>query len=240
MTKSEDQSAAPLIPAKLKEKPQLWFESIQRDTEINDFLRLADEHLGIIGFTEHGLRHANRVATFAGLVLEQLGHDPVECDLARIAGYIHDIGNFICRTNHGQTGATLLFPVLRRYPFTDRQLGVILSAVGNHEEQYGQVYNNVCAAVVIADKSDVHRSRVRHWEQGGNDIHDSVNYAVTKCGLHIEATGKEVHLELAVDAEIASVMDYFKIFMSRMEMCRNAAVFLGCRFRLSINDTVLS
>jgi hypothetical protein len=217
-----------------------WFPEIQRDTEINDFLRLSNEHLGVIGFTEHGLRHANRVATFAGMVLEKLGHSEEACDLARIAGYTHDIGNFICRTNHGQTGATLLYPVLRRYPFTDRQLGVILSAVGNHEEQYGQVYNEVCAAVVIADKSDVHRMRVRHWDGGGNDIHDKVNYAVTKCGLNVDPAKREVRLDLTVDSEIASVMDYFQIFLSRMEMCRNASEFLGCRFRIEINDTVLS
>lgn len=217
-----------------------WFPEIQRDTEINDFLRLANEHLGAIGFTEHGLRHASRVATFAGMVLDKLGHGEEEADLARIAGYVHDIGNFICRTNHGQTGATLLYPVLRRYPFTDRQLGIILSAVGNHEEQYGQVYNEVCAAVVIADKSDVHRLRVRRWDGGAGDIHDTVNYAVTKCGLEVDPQKREVRLELAVDAEIASVMDYFQIFLTRMEMCRSAAKFLECRFRLEINDTVLS
>lgn len=217
-----------------------WFPEIQRDTEINDFLRLANEHLGAIGYTEHGLRHASRVATFAGMVLEKLGHGAEEADLARIAGYVHDIGNFICRTNHGQTGATLLYPVLRRYPFTDRQLGVILSAVGNHEEQYGQVYNEVCAAVVVADKSDVHRLRVRHWEDGAGDIHDKVNYAVTKCTLEVDAVKRELRLELQVDDEIASVMDYFQIFLSRMEMCRSAANFLDCRFRLEINDTVLS
>jgi metal-dependent HD superfamily phosphatase/phosphodiesterase len=216
------------------------FTEVQRDIEINDFLKLSDEHLGAVGFTEHGLRHANRVASFAAKVLIELGHGDEEVDLARIAGYCHDIGNFICRTNHGQTGATLLYPVLKRYNFTDRQLGVILSAVGNHEEQYGQVFNAVCAAVVIADKSDVHRTRVRHWDPHTRDVHDQVNYAVTSCKLELVADLREIILQLRIDVGIASVMDYFEIFLSRMEMCRNAARFLGCEFKLTINETLLS
>jgi metal-dependent HD superfamily phosphatase/phosphodiesterase len=247
------------------------FEQIQADREITDLLQLANEHLGVIGYTEHGLRHANRVASYAGMLLRELGHPSREVDFAMVAGYLHDIGNFIGRTNHGQTGAAVLYTLLQRYKLSNRGLGLILSAVGNHEEQYGQVLNNICAAVVIADKSDVHRSRVRHYDPTHHDIHDAVNYAVTKCNLWVEAEGvlcrtdgsngagehapeepaqlkesngfaalREIHLELQIDHQIASVMDYFQIFLSRMEMCRGASQYLGCGFRLRINNTFLT
>jgi hypothetical protein len=257
------------------------FDQVEHDQEISQLLQIANEHLGVIGYTEHGLRHANRVASYAGMLLRELGHPPREIDLAMTAGYLHDIGNFIGRTNHGQTGAALLYSLLQRYELPTRGLALILSAVGNHEEQYGQVLNNVCAAVVIADKSDVHRSRVRNYDPAHHDIHDAVNYAVTKCNLWVEAGGvlcrydedgklinpdcevgpaellaqrngngqapkpdlhgpREIHLELTIDTQIASVMDYFQIFLSRMEMCRGAAQHLGCGFRLRINETFLT
>lgn len=222
------------------------FSHIQVDEEITELIKLANEHLGVIGFTEHGLRHASRVATYAGMLLRELGHAEREIDLAMSAGFIHDIGNFICRTNHGQTGAAVLYNILQRFELSRRELGIILSAVGNHEEQYGQVLNNVCAAVVIADKSDVHRTRVRHYDPATRDIHDQVNYAVEKCSLWVDNGGdalhgpREIHLELEIDTNIATAMDYFQIFLSRMEMCRGAASFLGCSFKLQINDTVLS
>jgi metal-dependent HD superfamily phosphatase/phosphodiesterase len=216
------------------------FELIRRDPEIDKFLKLADEHLGVLGFTEHGIRHGTRVAASAGMILRELGHSQEECELARIAGLLHDIGNFICRSNHGQTGATLLYPILRRFELTSRQLGVILSAVGNHEEQYGQVYNNVCAAVVIADKSDVHRSRVRAYDPAKGDIHDDVNYAVTRSVVRVDPAGKRIKLELHIDDHIASVMDYFEIFLSRMIMCRSASAFLGCEFAIEANGTLVA
>ncbi|MBN2082650.1 HD domain-containing protein [bacterium] len=224
------------------EKPQAGvenglFEQIINDPQIQAFLALADEHLGVIGYTEHGARHGSRVAKWAGSILHDLGHSSEECSLARIAGYLHDIGNFICRENHGQTGATLLYPLLCKYPMTERQLGLVLSAVGNHEEQYGQVYNSICAAVMIGDKSDVHRSRVRDYDPSRNDIHDDVNYAVTRSQLLVDPNVHEIKLELQIDNNIASVMDYFEIFMERMVMCRNASQFLGCSFRISCNGT---
>lgn len=216
------------------------YERIRQDPEIIEYLKLADEHLGAIGYTEHGARHGSKVGKWAGMILEQLGHDPTTCELARIAGFLHDIGNFVCRTDHGQTGANLLYPILRRYALTERQLGLILSAVGNHEEQYGQVFNNLCAAVVIADKSDVHRSRVRDYDPSRGDIHDDVNYAVTESKLVVEPELREIRLELVIDDKIASVMDYFEIFMERMVMCRNASEFLGCNFRITCNGTSIS
>lgn len=216
------------------------YEQIRDDPEISEFLKLADEHLGVIGYTEHGARHGSKVGKWAATILTELNQAPELSELARIAGYLHDIGNFICRTDHGQTGANLLYPILRRYPLTERQLGLVLSAIGNHEEQYGQVFNDICAAVVIADKSDVHRSRVRQYDPSRGDIHDDVNYAVTESKLVVESELREIRLELVIDDKIASVMDYFEIFMERMVMCRNASEFLGCSFRITCNGTSIS
>jgi len=216
------------------------FDEVRLDLEIAEFLRLADEHMGVIGYTEHGLRHALRVANWAGMVLDQLGRPQEEAELARASGYLHDIGNFICRANHGQAAAAILYSILKPFPLTDRQLGLLLSAVGNHEEQYGQVYNNICAAVMIADKSDVHRSRVRHYDPKKGDIHDNVNYAVTESKLSVLREEREIRLELTIDPAIASVMDYFEIFIDRMVMCRKASTFLGCSFSIIANRTKLS
>jgi hypothetical protein len=216
------------------------FERIKADPEIREFINLADEHLGAIGYTEHGLRHASRVGEWARLVLEQLGHPAEDCELAQIAGFLHDMGNFVCRTDHGQTGAGLLYVMLQRFGMSPRQLGLVLSAVGNHEEQYGQVFNKVCAAVVLADKADVHRSRVRSYDPAKGDIHDDVNYAVTRSELVVDSNLREVKLILEIDGSIASVMDYFEIFMVRMVMCRNAAAWLGCAFNITCNGLVIS
>jgi metal-dependent HD superfamily phosphatase/phosphodiesterase len=216
------------------------YESIRDDPEIQAYLELADEHLGAIGYTEHGIRHATRVGKMAWQVLNDLGYPGEECELARISGFLHDIGNFICRTDHGQTGAGLLYPILRRFPLSHRQLGLVLSAIGNHEEQYGEVYNDICAAVMIADKSDVHRSRVREYDPSRGDIHDDVNYAVTESKLSINSGLKEIRLSLKIDDSIASVMDYFEIFLTRMVMCRSAAEFLGCDFNIECNGVAIS
>jgi uncharacterized protein len=219
---------------------QRQFWQITQDIEVRAYLQLADDHLEAIGFTEHGIRHGSRVAQSSFDILQQLGSPVIEQELAWLAGFLHDLGNFICRTNHGQTGASMLYPILQRYELEARELGLVLSAIGNHEEQYGQVYNSICAAVMIADKADVHRSRVRHYDPGKGDIHDDVNYAVTRSTLIVDTELKVITLELELDPQIASVMDYFEIFMSRMVMCRNAAAFLGCEFCITANGTKLS
>jgi len=222
-------------PSQAKEAGSLYAQ-VQLDTEITDFINLADEHITVLGYTEHGLRHVKIVAERAGEVLKALGYTERECDHARVAGYLHDIGNFISRHDHGQTGATLLYSILKRYPeLTNRELGVILSAVGSHEEQYGQAFNNIAAAVILADKSDVHRTRVKSYDRNKRDIHDDVNYAVTDSALEVDTEARDIHLRLTIDPQTASVMNYFQIFLSRMEMCRNAAQFLGCTFKLWIN-----
>ncbi len=220
--------------------PPRRFWPVTQDEEIRAYLKLADDHLEAIGFTEHGVRHGSRVGTSAYEILNKLGRSTAEQELAWLAGFLHDIGNFICRANHGQTGAALLYPILRKYEFEPHELGLVLSAVGNHEEQYGQVYNAICAAVVIADKSDVHRSRVRHFDPDKHDIHDNVNYAVTRSALVVDAAARLITLELELDPEIASVMDYFEIFLSRMVMCKSAAEQLGCKFVITSNGMRLS
>ena len=213
------------------------FEQICNDEEITDFINLANEHLGVIGFTEHGHRHARIVSRWAATILTGLDYSEEEIELARIAGYLHDIGNFVCRTDHGQTGASILYVMLKRFSFTNRQLGKVLSAIGNHEEQYGQCFNATCAAVVLADKADVHRSRVRSYDPSNNDIHDDVNFAVTRSELVVDPDLREIRLDLDIDGHTASMMDFFEIFMSRMVMCKSSAAFLGCTFKISCNGT---
>lgn len=221
----------------IHEQRRFW--QATQDPEIRAYLKLADDHLEAIGFTEHGIRHGSRVARSAYEILQQLNCSEEEQELAWLAGFLHDIGNFICRTNHGQTGASMLYPILRRQDLEPHELGLVLSAIGNHEEQYGQVYNSICAAVMIADKADVHRSRVRDYDPGKGDIHDDVNYAVTRSTLVVNPQLKLITLDLELDPQIATVMDYFEIFMSRMVMCRNAAQFLGCEFSIMANGTRL-
>jgi uncharacterized protein len=215
------------------------FTKITSDPEVVQFLQLADQHLGIIGLTEHGFRHARLVGNNSARILTELGYSAEDVELARIAGYLHDVGNFVCRANHAQTGAILLFPLIRRYIDSDYQAGLIISAIGNHEEDSGQVSHAISAAVVLADKSDVHRSRVRHYDPALKDIHDQVNYSVTKSKLEIDSAKREIRLELELDSEIATVMDYFNIFLSRMTMCQSAAEILGCRFHITCNGAVL-
>lgn len=233
MNKNTEDAAPVVVNGNIGELARL----IKEDSEVQDFLQMADEHLGMIGYTEHGARHGSRVGKWAEMILTELCYPAADCELAYVSGYLHDIGNFICREDHGQTGANLLFPILRRLGLSGRRLGLVLSAVGNHEEQYGNVYNHICAAVMIADKSDVHRSRVRKYDPSREDIHDHVNYAVTKSALIVDAELREIGLKLTIDDSIASVMDYFEIFLERMVMCRKASNHLGCSFTIVCNGT---
>lgn len=231
MKENTEKAASPVV----NNSPGHLTGLVRQNSEIREFLAMADEHLGVIGFTEHGSRHGTRVGKWASMILTELEHPADDCELAFVSGLVHDIGNFICRENHGQTGANLLFPILRNLGLSGRRLGMVLSAVGNHEEQYGNVYNHICAAVMIADKSDVHRSRVREYDPSREDIHDDVNYAVTKSALVVDAELREIRLELTIDDSIASVMDYFEIFLDRMVMCRKASNHLGCSFTIVCN-----
>ena len=216
----------------------LTLEDVQQDPVLSAYISAADRVMDGLGFTEHGFRHANLTARIAFNVMSRLGFDDRDTQLAAIGGYLHDIGNAISRWGHGQTGAVLVHQVLSdRLPAAD--LGYILSAVGNHEEDDGMGAGPIAAAVILADKSDVHRSRVRKTAQIDFDIHDRVNYAAEQSFLRVDADAKTITLELTIDTTISHVMEYFEIFLGRMMMCRRAAEQLDCSFHLDINGASL-
>ena len=212
----------------------LSFEKVQQDPVLSAFLAQADRVMDGLGFTEHGFRHANLTGRIAYNVLSRLGHDEREATLGAIAGYLHDVGNLVSRAVHGQTGAVLVQQVLQDR-MDPTELAVVMGAVGNHEEEHGMKAGPVAAAVILADKADVHRSRVRKTETIEFDIHDRVNYAAEQSFLRVDSAAKTVTLELTIDTEISHVMEYFEIFLGRMVMCRRAAEELDCRFHLEIN-----
>jgi metal-dependent HD superfamily phosphatase/phosphodiesterase len=212
---------------------------VQAHEGVQTFIALADRYLGEIGYTEHGFRHAGLVAKIAYNVLHRLGYNERTAELGAIAGYLHDLGNFVSRTMHSQTGAMVTYDLLRGLGMSYSELGVVMAAIGNHEEEFGHPVNEVGAALVVADKSDVHRSRVRVKDPAQFDIHDRVNYAVERSFLRVDAEARTLTLELEIDTEMAGVMEYFEIFLSRMVMCRRAAELLECRFKIDINGTHL-
>ncbi|PKM83801.1 MAG: phosphohydrolase [Firmicutes bacterium HGW-Firmicutes-13] len=214
-------------------------EDVKKDPQVNIYIQKADEHLGTLGFTEHSFRHSNLVAKIAYNILSRLGYSERECELASIAGYLHDIGNVISRYGHAQTGANISLTILERMGMPYNEVADIVSAIGNHDEKEGRVVNHVSAALILADKSDVHRSRVRNRDFASFDIHDRVNYAVKRSFLRIEKETGIITLELIIDLMISQVMEYFEIFLSRMVMCRRAAGFLDTQFSLVINETRL-
>ncbi|HLA94013.1 MAG TPA: phosphohydrolase [Actinomycetota bacterium] len=215
------------------------FEEIQQDPELSAFISGADRVMEGLGYTEHGFRHANLVGRIAFNVLTRAGFDARTADLACIAGYLHDVGNMLTREAHGQTGGLLVYHALRdRMPAAD--LALVVSAIANHEEEKGYAVSPVSAAVILADKSDVHRSRVRKSGQIEFDIHDRVNFAAEQSFLRVDSAAKTVSLELTVDTQISQVMEYFEIFLGRMQMCRRAAEVLDCRFKLLINGVELA
>jgi uncharacterized protein len=225
--------AAPQSPA-----ASLTLEDIQEDPVLSAYIAQADRVMDGLGFTEHGFRHANLTAKIAYNVMTRLGFDEQDATLSAIGGYLHDIGNAISRWGHGQTGAVLVHQVL-----SDRldpsELGAIMAAVGNHEEDDGMGAGPIAAAVILADKSDVHRARVRKTAQIDFDIHDRVNYAAEQSFLRVDSSAKTVTLELTIDTSISHVMEYFEIFLGRMVMCRRAAEQLNCSFHLDINGASL-
>ena len=217
----------------------LTFEQIQSDPELSTFISAADRVMEGMGFTEHGFRHANLSARIAYNVLLRSGFDEHVANLGCAAGYLHDVGNMFTRDAHGQTGGILVYHALRdRMPAAD--LATIVSAIANHEEDEGYAVSEVSAAVILADKSDVHRSRVRKSGRPDFDIHDRVNFAAEQSFLRVDSTAKTITLELTIDPQISQVMEYFEIFLGRMQLCRKAADALGCRFKLVINDAELA
>jgi uncharacterized protein len=216
----------------------LSLEDVQNDAVLSNFISSADLVMDGLGFTEHGFRHANLTARIAYNLISRLGRDPREADLAAIGGYLHDVGNMVARDVHGQVGAVLVHGVLKDRMHHE-ELAQVMAAIGNHEEEGGHAAGPVSAAVILADKSDVHRSRVRKADQIEFDIHDRVNYAAESSFLRVDSEARTVTLELSIDTEISQVMEYFEIFLGRMMMCRRAAEQLDCKFKLTINGATL-
>jgi uncharacterized protein len=213
-------------------------EDFQQDSQISTFITNADRVMEGLGFTEHGFRHANLTARIAFNLMSRLGFDERTANLSCLSGYLHDIGNMVSRGSHGQVGALLAYDTLKdRMRMAD--LALVMGAVGNHEEEGGEAASAVSAAVILADKSDVHRSRVRKSAQIDFDIHDRVNYAAEQSFLRVDSSARTVTLELTIDTEISHVMEYFEIFLARMVMCRRAAERLECQFKLTINGATL-
>jgi len=214
-------------------------DDVRRDHEVQVFVALANENLGVLGYTEHGPRHAGVVAGIAANVLLRLDYPPRQAELAAVAGYLHDVGNGINRLDHGIVAALFSQHVLERLGMPAEEYAEVMCAIGNHEEEYGEAVSPLAAAVILGDKSDVHRSRVRNIDPDTDDIHDRVNMATARSFLAVDAEVKTITLELEIDTTIIQVMHYFEIFLKRMVMCRRAAEFLGCAFSIVVNGARL-
>ena len=217
----------------------MTYEQIKDNETIQTYIAQADKSLAALGFTEHSFAHVTRVAEMAGYIMSIMGHDPRTVEVAKIAGYLHDIGNLVNRVDHSQSGAVMAFRLLDNLGFDPREIATIVTAIGNHDEGTGVPVDEVAAALILADKSDVRRSRVRNQDIQSFDIHDRVNYSVTKSELKINEARTLIKLKLTVDTRFGSVMDYFEIFMGRMLLCRKAAEKLGLQFKLMINEQQL-
>lgn len=218
----------------------ITYQDISKNAEIRSYIEMADKNLTAIGYTEHSFAHTERTGKIAHDILVELGYETRMADLARIAGFMHDIGNVVNRIDHAHTGALMAFRLLDKIGMPADEASLVISAIGHHDEGSAFPVNPVAAALILADKSDVRRSRVRGGHRDNFDIHDRVNYAVIKSWMSVDRMTKTVLLELTVDTEICSVMDYFEIFMVRMLLCRKAAEFFGMKFKLTVNNTELS
>jgi metal-dependent HD superfamily phosphatase/phosphodiesterase len=217
----------------------MTYQEIRQDHAVRVYIAQADASLEALGFTEHSFAHVTRVAQTAGDILSAMGYPERTVELAKIAGFLHDIGNVVNRVDHSQSGAVMAFRILDRMNFSPEEIATIVTAIGNHDEGTGVPVNAVAAALIIGDKSDVRRSRVRNKETIALDIHDRVNYSVTDSRLEVRPQDKEMVLNLTVDTAVSSVMEYFEIFMKRMLLCRQSAKTLGLEFKLIINGQML-
>ncbi len=213
----------------------ITYDSLIKDNSIKQYIQAADDSLRELGFTEHSFAHVSKVANDASNILATLGYDKHTVELAKIAGYLHDIGNLVNRIEHSQSGAVMAFRILDNMGMPAEDIATIVTAIGNHDEGTGVPVNSVSAALILADKSDVRRSRVRNSDISTFDIHDRVNYSVESSALSISEDKKEIRLEIKIDTAISSLMDYFEIFLGRMMLCRKAADKLSMTFRLIIN-----
>lgn len=224
----------------IKNTNPIKFDNIKDNKVINAYLLKADDVMKAMGYTEHGLRHAGLTSNIAKNILQHLEYPAREVELASIAAYMHDIGNCIAREGHSQTGAVMTFNLLTQLGASPDEIASIIAAIGNHEEyEGGHPINPIAAAIILADKTDVHRTRVRNTDITIFDIHDRVNYAAIKSFLRVISEEKIIKLELAIDPEFSPVMEYFEIFLERMMACKRAAKALSCAFSLEINKTKL-
>lgn len=214
-------------------------EDVKKNPEVQQLILGAQEELNALGYTEHSFRHIGIVSNRAGAVLETLGYDERRVELAKIAGYLHDIGNCVNRIGHAHTGGLLAYQILKDMGMDARERAEIMTAIGNHDEKSGTAVSDISAALILADKSDVHRDRVVNTNLATFDKHDKVNYAVTDANFIISKEDRKVILDLTIDTDISPVLNYFEIFMDRTMMSKHAAKFLNIWFELIINDTKL-
>ena len=217
----------------------MTYNEIKKNPDIRNYISAADKSLLALCYTEHSFAHVTAVAEKAAYILSTLGYDERTVELVKIAGYLHDVGNLVNRIEHSQSGAVMAFRILDNLGFDSQEIADIVTAIGNHDEGTGVPVSEFAAALILADKSDVRRNRVRNTEKINFDIHDRVNYSVTSADLTISDDKKSITLTLTIDTKYGSVMDYFEIFMQRMILCRKAAEKLGLKFGLIINNQQL-
>ena len=215
----------------------MTYKEIKKNEEVRELLKKGNEDLGLLGYTDHSEAHCAMVAERAAFVLKKFGYSEQEQELAKIAGFMHDIGNAINRKNHAEYGAILANEILKNTDLSVKDRVQIISAIGNHDESTGGAKDVISAALIIADKTDVRRNRVRVKDKSTFDIHDRVNYAVTESKLKINMDKKVISLNLQIDESICTMYEYFDIFLGRMMMCRGAAELLGAKFKLTANGS---
>ena len=228
--------AVALLPA---DKPRVTLEVVQNDPELLAYLQMGDYYLGAIGYTEHGLRHSNLTAHIAGNILSRLGYSKREAEIAAIAGFIHDIGNCVSRSDHWISSAMIARAALVRLGMPFDEVATVMNAVGQHEEDASDPATAAAAAVVIADKADVHETRVRLHDPAAFDIHDRVNHSAKRSFLRVDSDARRLTLEIEIDTSEIQLMEYFEIFLERMQLSRRAATVLNAEFSLVINGTKL-
>ena len=235
-------STFPVTPSESPDLTGPTLDVIKEDAEVQAYIRQTSKNLAAAGYTEHGFRHVGLVASISRNVLRLLGYSARDQELAAIAGYLHDIGNVVHRQGHSISGALLARPILERNGMNWDEIAMIMGAIGVHDSDVGGIAepnSGISAALILADKTDVHRSRVRNPDPQSFDQHDRVNYAATASFLRVNSDEKTITLELAIDVTIAPVMNYFEIFLPRMLNCKRAAEFLECTFHITMNDITL-
>jgi metal-dependent HD superfamily phosphatase/phosphodiesterase len=216
---------------------EITYQEITENSAIRAYIEKGNENLGILGFTEHSRAHAVKAAGKAAEILKELGYDERTVELAKIAGYMHDMGNCVNRHDHAHSGAVMAFTILTEMGMAPEEIAVVTAAIGHHDEGSGAPVDAVSAALILADKTDVRRNRVRNKKKESFDIHDRVNYAVIRSELKMDRKEKVILLDLELDDAISSILDYFEIFLERMLLCRRAAAMLGCRFKMAANGS---